>query len=271
MRRTYYARIACTTVEPGRDKSFLGQHNPEKGNTSLVEGHAAVFLWDTVWAMSDVPEGLSRLARAVTERRRTLGLTRVQVHENGGPADTTLARIENPSAETAPPRPTTLRRLDAGLAWPEGSAARTLHGASGDADQPLPATAQPDWVIASIEMPVAIVRDLVRAGDHVIAEHPGDSTRELKACIQQITATYATEVLERVGGPGASIPLPVELTFREHLSAPLAPQGDPVRSDQLYRRWLAGNALPEGDQHLTTTFEARWRAKRRAIMLRTSI
>lgn len=255
------------------DKTVFGPRMDTVGDAVPPGDHPDGFWWDTVLAMSDVPDGLSRLAKAVAERRRMLGLTRIQVQENGGPADTTLARIEHPTPETAPPRPTTLRRLDKGLEWPEGSAARTLHGAAPDrTDQPL--DVHPDLTNAlnfnSVEMPVTIVRDLVRAGDHVIADHPDESTRELRRCIQRLTAAYATEVLERVGGPGAAIPLAIELTFRGHLSAPLAPEGDPARTDQLYRRWLAGNGLPDTEQHLATTFEARWRAKRRAIMLRTS-
>lgn len=57
----------------------------------------------------------------------------------------------------------------------------------------------------------------------------------------------------------------VDLPGASELSARTA--GDPARVDQLYRRWLAG-MLPEDEKGLDDVFTARWRAKRRSIMLR---
>lgn len=70
---------------------------------------------------------LKRFGRIVYERRTELGLTQEDVARNGGPTDTTLGKIEN--GEWNPGnRKITLRKLDTGLRWAEGSAQRTLAG-----------------------------------------------------------------------------------------------------------------------------------------------
>lgn len=238
-------------------------------NTSDL-GFDPVFSWDTVSIMPGDLDRLQRLANAVQERRRALALTRAEVHANGGPADTTMARIENPTTETTAPRPTTLRRLDKGLQWPEGTAAKLLHRSTSPAGAPVDnETLELTDALSftTIEMPVSIVRDIVRAADGAIGSPSSDTHEALRRCVQRLTAIYATEVLERVGGPGGTIAPAIELTFRGHLNSPLAPAGDPSRVDQLYRRWLAG-MLPEDEKGLVDVFTARWRAKRRSIMLR---
>lgn len=68
---------------------------------------------------------LEALGQAVYDRRSQLGLTQDQVTKRGGPSDTTLTKIEN---ATTTPSPSTLRKLDAGLAWTPGSARRVLDG-----------------------------------------------------------------------------------------------------------------------------------------------
>ena len=231
----------------------------------------------TVSRMGETDD-LRRLAHAVTERRRALGLTRAEVKDRGGPADTTLARIEQPTETTAPPRPSTLRRIDAGLDWPAGTAAGLLVGASGQSSQQSPDGAlnlADALSFTNVSMPVDIIRELVRVADSILVDL-GDlgmappSVDDLRRVVQRLTAVYATEVLERVGGPGAQIPPAIEVPFRPHLTALLS--DDPaVRRDQLYRRWLAGATLSATDRHLLPDFEARWRAKRRDIMLRESM
>lgn len=217
--------------------------------------------------MSAVPGNLQRLANAVHERRRELALTRTEVHEKGGPADTTMARIENPSPETSPPRPTTLRRLDLGLSWPEGHAAKILHGSAQAVEAPEAQDLTDALSFTTMEIPVSIIQDIVQAASKVVTALPDGGAEDLKACVQRLTAIYATEVLERVGGPGtARIPL-IDLTFRELLDTPLAQPGDPVRTEQLYRRWLAG-MLPEDEKDLSDAFMTRWKARRRSIILR---
>ncbi|AZF98784.1 immunity repressor [Gordonia phage Maridalia] len=69
----------------------------------------------------------ARLGTLVRQRRAELGLTQKDVHQAGGPTDTTLTKIEN-GEWTPGNRKNTLRKLDAGLSWTTGSAARVLAG-----------------------------------------------------------------------------------------------------------------------------------------------
>ncbi|AZV00692.1 immunity repressor [Gordonia phage Lilas] len=69
----------------------------------------------------------ARLGDLVRQRRAELGLTQKEVHQAGGPTDTTLTKIEN-GEWTPGNRKNTLRKLDVGLAWVPGSAARVLAG-----------------------------------------------------------------------------------------------------------------------------------------------
>lgn len=217
--------------------------------------------------MPGVPEDLQRLATAVHDRRRSLALTRTEVHEKGGPADTTMARIENPGPGTTSPRPTTLRRLDQGLSWPDGQAARILHGPVDDVEYYETPDLTNALSFTTMEIPVSIIQDIVQAASKVVTALPADDSKDLRECVQRLTGIYATEVLERVGGPGtARIPL-IDLTFRELLDTPLAPSGSPVRTEQLYRRWLAG-MLPDEEKELSDAFTKRWKAKRRSVRLR---
>ncbi|GAA4684972.1 hypothetical protein [Gordonia humi] len=126
----------------------------------------------------------------------------------------------------------------------------------------------------TVSTPVDIIRELVRVSDAMLIEltdlgAAAPSAADLRRVIQKLTAVYATEVLERVGGPGVSIPPAIEVPFRPHLTSPLSDDQE-IRREQLYRRWLAGARLTGQDQHYIPDFEARWRAKRRDIMLRST-
>lgn len=68
---------------------------------------------------------LEHLGRVVRFHRETLGLTQLDLAKRGGPSNTTLTKIEN--GEEPPPSPSTLRKLDAGFGWPQGTARRVLH------------------------------------------------------------------------------------------------------------------------------------------------
>lgn len=240
----------------------------------------AVSVSDSVISMHDDLDDLRRLAAAVTERRRVLGLTRGEVKDRGGPADTTMARIEQPTATTAPPRPSTLRHLDTALGWPDGTAASILAGSglpTSGAAGAGPMNLSDALSFTTIAMPVDIIGDLVRIADTLITDTPSHASTkptldDLRGVIQRLTAVYATEVLERVGGPGVPIPTAIAVPFRSHLTPTADLSDDPeLRREQLYRRWLAGVELPTADQHQVPDFEARWRAKRRDIMLRTTV
>lgn len=71
-----------------------------------------------------------RLGEAVLDRRTTKGWTQQEVAERGGPSDTLQSDIEQ--KRWAPSRNVkeTLRKIDAGMEWESGSAARVLEGGS---------------------------------------------------------------------------------------------------------------------------------------------
>ena len=69
---------------------------------------------------------LTRFGRVVRDRREELGLRQDELKAIGGPSSTTMVKVESGTPPT--PTPLTLRRLDTGLGWEDGSAARTLAG-----------------------------------------------------------------------------------------------------------------------------------------------
>ncbi|SEB29204.1 hypothetical protein SAMN04490239_0043 [Rhodococcus koreensis] len=230
---------------------------------------------------------LVRFGAVVAARRSWLGLTRDQVHAAGGPADTTLARIENPTSTTAPPRARTLRRLDEGLRWSPGSAARTLAGGEPDPldvesteDSELSAAPNP-LNFSKLEISVELVRGLLTTADAVydvltrrdlpeawmpVAEKAAD---ELASIIRKLSAAYATEVLERAGGPGRVLTPAVEMAYREHLSSSAQSADPEIAEEQLYRRWLAGKEQ-DLDEVTREAFVRRWQAKQRVLQARKS-
>ncbi|MFI1920336.1 multiprotein-bridging factor 1 family protein [Nocardia sp. NPDC020380] len=230
-----------------------------------------------------------RFGRIVAERREELGLSRPDVRLAGGPSVATMARIENPQSNTAPPSPATLRQLDIGLRWTEGSAARALHG--GDpmtlGEQPSVADArgsQPrgrgehdplDFRV--VELDVELVDALIAAADRCFqlcdrADLP-DAAREaaqavkaqLGVAVGRLAAAQATEVLERAGGPGNALPTNIERLIGAVLATPPTATGA-ERENQQYRRWLAGTAT-DLDPILADTFSKRWRSKLNRISL----
>lgn len=71
-------------------------------------------------------EAVEALAAAVAERRAYLGRSQVDVWKRGGPSNSTMTSIE--SAASLSVTPSTLKKLDAGLDWTEGTALRVLLG-----------------------------------------------------------------------------------------------------------------------------------------------
>lgn len=68
---------------------------------------------------------LQRFGRLVRARREELGIQQEDMDDHGGPSSTTMSRVER---GIAPPSAKTLRKLDAGLQWQQGSSARALEG-----------------------------------------------------------------------------------------------------------------------------------------------
>ncbi|MFI5782556.1 hypothetical protein [Nocardia sp. NPDC051570] len=230
-----------------------------------------------------------RFGRIVAERRDECGLTRPGVHAAGGPSVATMARIENPRADTAPPSTMTLRLLDHALKWAAGSATRALQG--GDPtkleEQALSANANVSSSSGGsgrdplgfrlVELDIDVVDELVAAADRCfqlcdrsdLPEAARDAAHaakeQLAVAVARLAAAQATEVLERAGGPGNEIPKSIERLIGALLATPPMATGI-ERENQQYRRWLAGSAA-DLDPALSDNFARRWRSKLDRISL----
>jgi hypothetical protein len=223
-----------------------------------------------------VSESRARFGRFVSERRRALNLTQDEVRAAGGPSDAAQTRAENGTGPE--PSQRTLRRLDTGLNWAEGSAARTLLGGvprpleaepERDAGRPRGATEfGPDSVAVSVEMiadllaPHATLNSFRGRWSEVTEDEFDKATDALNAAISRITGVYVTDLLERNGGPGVPVPALIEFAFGHHLDEPV---GDDTADaeERLYRRWLAGRPI-DADADLESRFRRRWQARRGA-------
>jgi hypothetical protein len=92
---------------------------------------------------------------------------------------------------------------------------------------------------------------------------------ELASIIRKLSAAYATEVLERAGGPGRVLTPAVEMAYREHLSGSVQSADPDEAQEQLYRRWLAGKEQVL-DEATSDAFHQRWQAKQRVLQARKS-
>lgn len=114
--------------------------------------------------MADWPrQAVEKLAGAVKNRRRELGLTQLEVWQAGGPSNSTLTAIE--SAAQASISRSTLRKLDTGLQWDHGTSASILAAA----EPAFIAAASADSEIMAIhgplsDVPTATLAEIVRAG-----------------------------------------------------------------------------------------------------------
>lgn len=227
-----------------------------------------------------------RFGRVVAGRREELGLSRPDVREAGGPSVATLARVEIPRADTALPSPMTLRLLDTGLRWVEGSAARALRGGEpvkvtepstvSEVVEPRPTQHDP-LNFRLVEVDIDVVDALIAAADRCFqlcdnADLPDAVAAEARAvkaqlgiAIAGLAAAQATEVLERAGGPDREMPRHIDRLIGALLAAPPSGIGDD-RENQQYRRWLAGR-LTELDPDRADRFTRRWRSKLKRINL----
>ncbi|WP_051407363.1 hypothetical protein [Nocardia sp. CNY236] len=230
-----------------------------------------------------------RFGRIVAGRREELGLSRPDLRAAGGPSIATTARVEIPRADTAPPSPATLRLLDTGLRWAEGSAARALHGGDprslgepvpgSDAHRPVTSGGNENDPLSFrlVELDIDVVDALIAAADRCfqlcdrsdLPESAQEAARVVKeqlgVAIGRLAAAQATEVLERAGGPGNDIPKSIERLIGALLATPPTTTGV-ERQNQLYRRWLAGSAT-DLDSALVDRFTRRWQSKLDRISL----
>jgi transcriptional regulator with XRE-family HTH domain len=223
-----------------------------------------------------VSESRARFGRFVSERRRALNLTQDEVRAAGGPSDAAQTRAENGTGPE--PSQRTLRRLDTGLNWAAGSAARTLLGGVPDPLEAEPDRAPgrprgatefgPDSVAVSVEMiadllaPHATLNSFRSRWSEITEDEFDKATDALNAAISRITGVYVTDMLERNGGPGIPVPALIEFAFGHHLDEPIG--DDPADAEErLYRRWLAGRPI-DADADLESRFRRRWQARRGA-------
>jgi hypothetical protein len=131
-----------------------------------------------------VEKDWQRLAQAVADRRRQLGLSQDGIRQAGGPSDVVVARIE---ANDAPhPRDDTINKLDVALEWEPGSARSVLAGG-----QPRPTERSVDLTdMSDDELLAELCRRL--AMRHNKPEHP--------VPVGFIRSPYATRQGSGVGG-----------------------------------------------------------------------
>lgn len=181
-----------------------------------------------------------RLRAAVLDRRDQLKFSRRQVSLNGGPSEPTLLKIER--GQSGDLGPTTFRKLDVGLQWEAGSAARVAGGGT-----PV-AAARSDVALGSsgLSVPVAAVAEVTKLVGELqdLAEiREDDSLRSisegLSVAIRPIYGSYVTSVLEanRRSSPGGLAAI-LQL-LGPFLDEPIPSDAADV-SEWQYRRWLAG-------------------------------
>lgn len=208
-------------------------------------------------------DGSGRLADYVAARRRELGLTRAQVQQAGGPSVTRLSTIEE-GAGPGPSAPT-LQKLDVGLQWTPGSAARTLAGGLPEA---LPDSSGTDGLISASQVAVSVdeLAGLIRAVNRLTDTYAAtntevsDSVREVQQAASRLAGRWATEVLERNRYSNSQIPAVLELAFGHLLDAPTDGTPEPEHTERLYRRWLSGRVTdltPEQCEQFTQRLQRR--------------
>ncbi|OZF01256.1 XRE family transcriptional regulator [Rhodococcus sp. 14-2686-1-2] len=187
-----------------------------------------------------------RFAQAVRERRQQLGLSRVQVRDRGGPSEPTLTRIER--AEISDPSPATLAKLDSGLAWTAGSAARLLSGGSPrSTDAPATAgqVAFPD--VDRIALDIATVTELISVSTR-LAEHAEQRAEDsdlrsiaddLSSALHPVYGTYVTQLFEANRREHGTLS-PIFAAFSHLLDEPNNAVDPDEYEERQYRRWLAG-------------------------------
>ncbi|CAM3063786.1 helix-turn-helix transcriptional regulator [Skermania piniformis] len=202
------------------------------------------------------------LGKAVKARRTRQGWTQTQVAEAGGPSHATLVKLENGNLPKL--TPAVLAKLDQGLNWAPGSAVAIMSGG-----EPTPLETSRRAVVAGpqhIPLPVEELTNLIKLSkvvDTGLAEADADARavrlarRAMRDFLSRIVGRYATELLERNGGPDTQLPAIIELSFGELLDQPLDPDNALEREEQLYRRWLSGR-LTATDVETEDRFRARW-------------
>ncbi|ATL65374.1 hypothetical protein CRH09_03230 [Nocardia terpenica] len=231
----------------------------------------------TIQTMEDqanLERKIESFGKKVLEFRLSKNLYQADVYANGGPSDKVQQRIE--AGKGPAPTRGTLEKYDAGLSLRRGSAAAAFHhGADLEEDDGVESS---PLTFRQVQVDVEVVLSIFAAHDSCIqlchrsdlpesaAEIAQRVEREIKTAGARLSAAYATDVLERAGGPDRELPNAIEVAYREFLTAPPPDATGAERDDQLYRRWLAHRATDLESTQLEY-FTARWRAKLDQIRL----
>ncbi|CRK54616.1 conserved protein of unknown function [Rhodococcus sp. RD6.2] len=226
--------------------------------------------------VSPVKNGIGLLAEAVAERRRQLNLTLDQVKEAGGPSDVTTGKIEK--ALIADPSARTLRRLDVGLRWVDGSAARVLTGGLAVPAEEIPSVrmARPNAVGAdadSVTLSLAVVNDLsdiaklyeraaAAVKDEQVAGELRDINERLDLLVDRIMRAWLTAQLEQKTtepSPLRGDPM-IEMLLGDYLNRTPEPPTEEDADELQYLRWLTGRA-GELDSATEQRFVAKWQSR----------
>jgi transcriptional regulator with XRE-family HTH domain len=134
------------------------------------------------------------LGSAVRRRRAELGVSQQDVRHSSGLSVTTISKIERGESD-AGVQPATLRRLDAALSWPPGTASSYLSGHGGELDEERLAGADLDLVA----MVVPRVLDALGAGTPNgarvmanLARLPGDIRRAVVDLLDVLATFYGS-------------------------------------------------------------------------------
>ena len=181
-----------------------------------------------------------RLRAAVLARRDQLKFSRRQVSLNGGPSEPTLLKIERGQGDDL--GAATFRKLDIGLQWEAGSAARVVEGGTPTAAARSTIAFAPGGIPVPVSA-VAEVTKLVGELQDLADTNRDDSLRalsdRLSVAIRPIYGSYVTNVLEtnRRSSPGGLAAI-LQL-LGPFLDEPIPTDAVDV-SEWQYRRWLAG-------------------------------
>lgn len=213
----------------------------------------------------------ARFARIVAERRRLLGLTLDQLQQAGGPSDVTTGKIEK--GAIASPSARTLRRLDTGLQWTEGSAARAFAGGEPTALEEVPSVRRstPGTVNAaadSVTLSLTVVNELSDiakryerlAGtieDRELVAELGRINTDFDVLVDRILRAWLIAQLERKSAPDSPVrgdPV-VEMLIGDYLNRTPEPPSVEDAHELLYLRWLTGRAgdIDEATEHAFVT------------------
>ncbi|WP_331761189.1 hypothetical protein OG225_42775 (plasmid) [Nocardia sp. NBC_01377] len=210
-----------------------------------------------------------RFGRVVNARRRVLGLNPQQVHDAGGPAPTTLSKIENGAAGKL--YLSTFQKLDTGLRWQPGSAASAHdHGTTpvpvngiGPESVKVPTPVYVAFPPGVIEEVCGIAKDLEMraAADGQLSE----ISVGLDRVADRILRAWTIAEIERMRVAGSLETLPVETLLGHYMRrTPLAPTPED-HEELMYMRWLLCRLPADCSEEMELRFAARWNRVRQML------